>query len=152
MLEIGLPPLRARGGDVRRLALYFAAHFAARHGRAVRGISERALEALESAPWRGNVRELRNAMERAVALTRTEQISADDLPDSIRQHQPQRLGLDQGEKLLPLEEVEKRYILHALKLLDGNKTLTARVLGCDRKTLYRKLASFAVEKNSESDS
>ena len=147
VIELEVPRLRARGNDVLLLAQHFVRDLAEKSGKKAVGLSETVAELLLSYDWPGNVRELRNAMERAVALTRTEQISADELPNSIRQHRPRRLILDQGEEgeLLPLGEVEKRYILHALQVLGGNKTLTARALGCDRKTLYRKLASYGVE-------
>jgi len=147
VIELEVPQLRARGNDVLLLAQHFVRDLAEKNGKNVVGLSESVAELLLSYDWPGNVRELRNAMERAVALTRTEQISAEELPDSIRHHRPRRLVLDQGEgeDLLPLEEVEKRYVLHALQVLGGNKTLTAQVLGCDRKTLYRKLASYGVE-------
>lgn len=151
VIQLKVPRLRARGNDVLLLAQHFVRDFAKKSGKEVVGLSESVAERLLAYDWPGNVRELRNAMERAVALTRTEQISVDDLPDSVRQHQSQRLVLDygEGEELLPLEEVEKRYVLHALRVLGGNKTLTARVLGCDRKTLYRKLVSYGVDPSTD---
>ncbi len=152
VIELEVPRLRARGNDVLLLAQHFVGELAEKTGKDVVGLSERVAELLLSYDWPGNVRELRNAMERAVALTRTEQISLDELPESIRQHRSKRLILDQGEgeELLPLEEVEKRYILHALQALGGNKTLTAQALGCDRKTLYRKLGSYGILLGSDS--
>jgi len=90
--------------------------------------------------WPGNVRELRNSMERAVALTRYEQITVVDLPERIRERRRARFVTpDDPAELLPLEEVERRYIMTVLEAVGGNKTLAARVLGLDRKTLYRKL-------------
>jgi two-component system response regulator HydG len=145
VIELRVPRLRARGNDVLLLAQHFVRDIAEKSDKRVVGLSEAVAEQLLSYDWPGNVRELRNAMERAVALTRTERISVDDLPDSIRQHRPDRLVFDQGEELLALEEVEKRYIVHALRVLGGNKTLTARALGCDRKTLYRKLSSYGID-------
>jgi len=152
VIELEVPRLRARGNDVLLLAQHFVGELAEKTGKDVVGLSERVAELLLSYDWPGNVRELRNAMERAVALTRTEQISLDELPESIRQHRSKRLILDQGEgeELLPLGEVEKRYILHALQALGGNKTLTAQALGCDRKTLYRKLGSYGILLGSDS--
>jgi len=94
--------------------------------------------------WPGNVRELRNVIERAVALTRFDQITVADLPEKIRDyHTPQVIlgGADPGE-LAPLEEVDRRYILHVLESVGGNRTLAARTLGLDRKTLYRKLQQY----------
>jgi two-component system, NtrC family, response regulator AtoC len=87
------------------------------------------------------VRELQNAIERAVALTRFEEISVDDLPDKLRRYQRSQLlteGSDPAE-LVPLEEVERRYILRVLEAVGGRRSDAAKVLGIDRKTLYRKL-------------
>ena len=94
--------------------------------------------------WPGNVRELRNVIERAVALTRYETLAVDDLPEKIRDYQNSRMviGGNDPSELVPLEEVERRYILHVLNALGDNKTNAARVLGLDRKTLYRKLRQF----------
>ena len=94
--------------------------------------------------WPGNVRELRNVIERAVALTRFDQITLADLPEKIREYRPPQVILgsaDPGE-LAPLEEVERRYILHVLESAGENRTLAARTLGLDRKTLYRKLRQY----------
>jgi len=79
-----------------------------------------------------------------VALTSYEEITVEDLPERIRTyHSPQVVvgGNDPGA-LLPMEEVERRYILHVMQAVGGNKTLAARVLGLDRKTLYRKLCLY----------
>ncbi len=94
--------------------------------------------------WPGNVRELRNVIERAVALTRFENLAVDDLPQKIRDYQSSHMVIDGSDPsdLTSLEDVERRYILHVLKALGGNKTNAARVLGLDRKTLYRKLQHF----------
>jgi two-component system response regulator HydG len=146
VIEIQVPLLRARGNDVLLLAQHFLSRFAERSGKVVTGLSEPAAGKLLAYHWPGNVRELKNAMERAVALTRAERLSVDDLPEPIQRHEPTRIvvvGSDPSD-LEPLEVVEKRYILHTLKLLGGNRTLAARALGCDRKTLYRKLKSYGI--------
>jgi transcriptional regulator of acetoin/glycerol metabolism len=110
----------------------------------VTGISHGAARKLLAYTWPGNVRELRNAIERAVALTRYEKIAVDDLPERIRAYESTHvvIGSDDARELVPMEEVERRYILHVLKTVAGNKALAARVLGIDRRTLYRKLKSF----------
>ena len=94
--------------------------------------------------WPGNVRELRNVMERAVALTRFDKISVDDLPEKIQNYRGSQVfvGGDDPSELVPLVEIERRYLLHVLESVGGNKTLAARVLGLDRKTLYRKLQQY----------
>jgi len=92
-------------------------------------------------PWPGNVRELQNCIERAVALAQFDQIGVDDLPEKIRDYKTVRINIESNDpaELLPMEEVERRYILKVLEAVGGNKTLAAQVLGFDRRTLYRKL-------------
>ena len=101
--------------------------------------------------WPGNVRELRNAIEHAVALTRYEKITVEDMPEKIRAYRSSHVfvgGSDPAE-LIPLEEVERRYILHVVQAVGGNKTLAARVLGLDRKTLHRKLCLYGAAERDE---
>ncbi|MEK6235457.1 MAG: sigma-54 dependent transcriptional regulator, partial [Planctomycetales bacterium] len=144
VIQLDLPSLRARGSDVLRLAQHFVAKFANQAGKKVNGVAEPAAERLLSYSWPGNVRELRNVMERAVALTRFDKISADDLPEKIRNYRSDQvfIGGDDPEELASLSEIERRYILHVLHAVADNKTLAARVLGLDRKTLYRKLQQY----------
>ncbi len=144
VIQIEVPPLRARGSDVLLLAQHFLQSFATRSGKQVSGLSDTVAAKLMNYSWPGNVRELRNVIERAVALTRYENLAVDDLPDKIRDYQSSRMvlaGSDPAD-LMPLEELERRYILHVLEVLGGNKTNAARVLGLDRKTLYRKLQQW----------
>ncbi|MHB8971622.1 MAG: sigma-54-dependent transcriptional regulator [Pirellulaceae bacterium] len=147
VIQVEVPLLRARGGDILELAQHFVNGFAVRSGKPVTGISRAVAEKLMSYSWPGNVRELRNVIERAVALTRYEQLAVDDLPEKIRDYQSSRMviGGNDPTDLQPLEEVERRYILHVLAALGDNKSTAARVLGLDRKTLYRKLQQFGVD-------
>ena len=87
------------------------------------------------------MRELQNCIERAVALAQFDQIGVDDLPEKIRDYKTVRINIESNDpaELLPMEEVERRYILKVLEAVGGNKTLAAQVLGFDRRTLYRKL-------------
>ncbi len=142
VIQLELPPLRARGNDILLLAQHFLESFASQASKQIRGISPSAAEKLLAYDWPGNVRELRNVIQRAVALTSYDQIAVDDLPEKIRDHRGTQLLLagDSPDDVLPLEELERRYIGHVLRLVGGNKTLAARKLGLDRKTLYRKLA------------
>jgi two-component system response regulator HydG len=149
VVPIEVPPLRARGDDVGLLAHRFAATYAARHGKRVTGLSPAALDLLRAYPWPGNVRELQNAIERAVALGDDEEIGLEDLPDHLRATSAPRLpapALDpagpMAASLLPLSEVERRHVLHVLQAVDGNKRLAARILGLDRRTLYRRLDQY----------
>jgi two-component system response regulator HydG len=141
VLRIEVPPLRARGSDVLLLAQHFIRDCASRTGKAVIGLSHGAAEKLLQYEWPGNVRELANCIERAVALTDHEQILVDDLPERIRAYGPSHVLVagDDPSELVPLEIVEQRYIARVMESVGGNKTLAARILGLDRKTLYRKL-------------
>jgi len=144
VIGIELPPLRARGNDVLLLAQRFIEQFSHRSERKVKGISPDAAQRLLAYTWPGNVRELQNCIERAVALTSYEAITVEDLPERVRSYQRQRVlpGGDDPEELVPLEEIEKRYILRVLDAVGGNRTLAASTLGVDRKTLYRKLERY----------
>ncbi|MBI1817767.1 MAG: sigma-54-dependent Fis family transcriptional regulator [Deltaproteobacteria bacterium] len=146
VIHIAMPPLRARGSDVLLLAQHFLVHFATQSGKRVTGLSPAAAERLMTYAWPGNVRELRNCMERAVALTQYEQIIVDDLPEKIRAYRGSYVVVasDDPSELVPLEEVERRYIMRAMEALGGNKTLVAQKLGIARKTLYRKLEQYGV--------
>jgi DNA-binding NtrC family response regulator len=147
VIRIPVPPLRVRGGDTVLLAQNFARMLAKRLGKNVTGMSVPAAERLIAYPWPGNVRELQNAIERAVALTRFEEIVVEDLPETVREYKRTPL-LPSGEdasEILPMHEVEKRYILRVLEAVGGNKTTAAQLLGFDRRTMYRKLERF--EKN-----
>jgi len=148
VMQIEVPPLRSRGTDVLLLADVFIQQFARRFNRPVTGISDNAAQRLLDYVWHGNVRELRNAMERAVALTRFEKIAVDDLPQKIQAYQSGQIyiGSHDPAELLPMEEVERRYILHVLKVVGDNRTSAARILKLDRKTLYRKLQQYGVAK------
>ncbi len=143
VIQLHLPPLRSRGVDILTIASHYIDQFAKSSGKKVTGMSETAAEKLLGYSWPGNVRELRNVMERALALTRYDSVTIEDLPDKIRDHRGGTvfIGGDDPTQLVPLEEIEKRYIEHVLQAVDQNRTQAARILGLDRKTLYRKLKS-----------
>jgi transcriptional regulator with PAS, ATPase and Fis domain len=146
VIRVELPPLRARGGDVLLLAQHFLRSFAERSEKAVTGISPAAAEKLLAYPWPGNVRELQNCMERAVALTRFDQVTVDDLTERVRDHKRSHVvvAADDPTELVSMEEVEKRYVLRVLEATGGSKLAAARILGFDRKTLYRKLERWRI--------
>jgi two-component system response regulator HydG len=126
------------------IAQSFIDRFARQSARAVRGVSSEAAEKLLAYEWPGNVRELQNCIERAVALTQFEHITVDDLPEKIREYRATQLVLptENPSELLSLDELERRYMLRVLRAMNGNKTLTAQVLGLDRRTLYRRLERY----------
>ncbi|MGD0678229.1 MAG: sigma-54 dependent transcriptional regulator [Polyangiaceae bacterium] len=142
VVHVALPPLRARGGDVLPLAQHFLGRFAKRARKNVSGIAAPAAEKLLAYAWPGNVRELENSIERAVALTRFEDIVVDDLPEKIRDYHRSHVlvASDDPSELVPLEQVERRYIARVMEAVGGNKTAAARILGIERKRLYRMLA------------
>jgi DNA-binding NtrC family response regulator len=151
VIQLELPPLRSRGTDALLLSQHFIEAFAKRTGKNVVGMSESVAEKLLAYSWPGNVRELRNVIERAVALTRHDRLTVEDLPEKIRDYRSSQvfIGGHDPSDLVPLEEVERRYILHVLDSANGNRTLAARTLGLDRKTLYRKLSQYGVLREGE---
>jgi DNA-binding NtrC family response regulator len=145
VVELAMPPLRARGADVLLIAQMFLELFAAQHGKPVKGISAPVAERLITYGWPGNVRELRNVMERAVALARFEDLVAEDLPPQIRDHRPAHVlfASNDPSELVSLGEVERRYIERVMEAVAGNKRQAAQILGLDRATLYRKLERWS---------
>jgi DNA-binding NtrC family response regulator len=140
VVRIELPPLRARGNDVLTLAQRFIAEAAKRFAKPVQGMTSPVAAKLLAYSWPGNVRELRNCVDRAVALTSFDQITIDDLPEKIREYAPARLpAIASDDELVPLEEIERRYIHRVLASVAGNRTIAAQILCIDRKTLYRKM-------------
>jgi two-component system, NtrC family, response regulator HydG len=140
--SVEVPPLREREGDVPLLARSFALRFAQKHEKAVKGIAAPALAKLVQYGWPGNVRELENGIERAVAMAQFDQLTVDDLPAKVRAYRPEhttQLLPATVAELITVEELEHRYMQHVLGLVKGNKTRAARILGYDRRTLYRKL-------------
>jgi two-component system response regulator HydG len=150
VIHVQVAPLRTRGKDILLLAQHFLDRFAQQSGKSVTGLSSGAASKLLDYTWPGNVRELQNCMERAVALTRTQEILVDDLPERIRKYRVTDMlipGNDPSE-LVSIEEVERRYILHVLEVVGGNKALAARILQLDRKTLYRKLERYGISSDA----
>ncbi|MED5578022.1 MAG: sigma-54 dependent transcriptional regulator [Planctomycetota bacterium] len=141
VIEIEVPPLRARGNDVLLLAHTFLQQFAEKSGKAVVGIAEPAATKLLDYDWPGNVRELRNVLERAVTRTQSDRVIVDDLPARVQQFTRNEFvfGSEDPSNLVSLAELEQRYIVHVLQMVGNNRTRAARLLGLDRKTLYRKL-------------
>ncbi|WP_321368221.1 sigma-54 dependent transcriptional regulator [uncultured Desulfuromusa sp.] len=142
VIQLELPPLRDRGNDILLLALQFIKQLGQRFNKSVNGLAQPAAASLLAYHWPGNVRELRNVIERALALTLHDQLTIEDLPEQIRHPNgttPLPASLVDPGTILPLDEMESRYIHQVLDQLGGNQTLAARLLGVDRKTLYRKL-------------
>jgi two-component system response regulator AtoC len=147
VVEINLPPLRERMGDIPLLAKSFLAEFARENGKPVTDFTLEALELLMNHRWPGNVRELRTAIESAVVLCRGERIAARDLPRTVRAELAP--GSDPGRLLvkndLTVKEAEKQLIVRALKETKGNRTLAAQKIGMPRRTFHRKLHTYHLE-------
>jgi DNA-binding NtrC family response regulator len=155
VVHIEVPPLRMRENDALLLAQSFLQRAQPSGQMRVVGIKSAAAERLAAYPWPGNVRELQNCVERAVALAQFDHLGVDDLPERVGQYKPSRiaLALDGADPstFLPMDEVERRYIAQVLDALGGNKASTARVLGMDRRTLYRKLERWGKGGPASSD-
>ncbi|MBZ0230798.1 MAG: sigma-54 dependent transcriptional regulator [Deltaproteobacteria bacterium] len=141
VVQIVVPPLRARPGDVLALAQHFTRKIAARTRKTVMGISVDAARHLVDHDWPGNVRELENTMERAVALTNFDEIMVEDLPERVRGNPggSSTTSAVRPDDLVSLAEVERRHIRQVMRAVGGNKTMAARILGIDRRSLYRRL-------------
>jgi two-component system response regulator HydG len=141
VLTIGLPALRTRGGDILVLARHFLARIASRTGKRAPTMTAEAAQKLMAYPWPGNVRELENCMEYGVALASSGEIAVGDLPDKVRGFRATQIVLSSSdpEQLISLEQLERRYVMRVMESVDGNKAAAARVLGIERRTLYRML-------------
>jgi two-component system response regulator HydG len=149
VFQIGLPALRERRDDIPLLVQHFVDKFNSDSGKRVRGVDADALEVLKGYDWPGNIRELRNAVERAVILCEGDFITREHLPPDMAGRAP-----DKGSFRLPfgltLDVVEKEYILTSLERNGGNKARTAEMLGVSEKTLYNKLNRYAAEARGDS--
>jgi two-component system, NtrC family, response regulator AtoC len=144
VVEINLPPLRERAGDIPLLAQKFLREFAGENSKPVADFTADALEALMNYAWPGNVRELRTAIEHAVVLCRGEKISARDLPPSVRGARTADAQISMRNDLT-VKEAEKQLIVRALKDTDGNRTKAAKKIGMSRRTFHRKLHAYHLE-------
>ncbi|HQK89181.1 MAG TPA: sigma 54-interacting transcriptional regulator, partial [Acidobacteriota bacterium] len=152
VIPIHLPPLRDRREDIPALANYFLKRFNLKMGKNIRGISPTAMERLIMAEWKGNVRELENVIERAVALETSERVEADRLAHIAAASAPPPGTMpsaitDSGFELEPfLEDVEKRIILMALQKADGVQVEAARLLGITYRSFRHRVQKLGIEK------
>lgn len=143
VFQIHLPPLRERAGDVRILAKAFVKDFSVRLARPVTEITPAFLEALEQQPWKGNIRELRNVIERSLIVCESERLDVADLPLDI-----QNTHYEQSDETTPgsfeLSAMERRHIARVLEYTKGNKTEAARLLKIGLTTLYHKIEEYGI--------
>jgi two-component system response regulator AtoC len=153
VIQVDMPPLRTRGNDILVLAQHFVERFASISGKPVHGILPAAAEKLLAYAWPGNVRELQNCIERAVTLCRYSEIMPDDLPEKVQNSKrtPLVIATDDPGDLVSMEEIERRYVLRVFEATGRNKSLAAKTLGFNRKTLYRKLRRYGVLVTDEPD-
>jgi DNA-binding NtrC family response regulator len=147
VLSLRIPPLRERRQDIPLLIAYFIDRMVRTSGQE-KMLSDDALKALLAYDWPGNVRELENCLERTYAFTSGPIIHTTDLPREIVKTNPELsgdiAGYDGGPRIIPMAELEKQTILHAIAELHGDKLQAARMLGIGKTTLYRKLKDYAV--------
>jgi two-component system, NtrC family, response regulator AlgB len=149
VIAVEVPPLRSRPGDLTRLAEHYLKHFAGQCGRKVAGFSSAGLGRINTYGWPGNLRELRNAIERAVILSREERIGAEDLPLESADGSPgNAVAAPQLGELVSLEKLEEYHIRKVLERT-GSIAEAARVLGIDQATIYRKRKKMDLEPSRE---
>jgi DNA-binding NtrC family response regulator len=147
VFTIQLPPLRERIDDLPQLVQMFINHYATQNKKDVTGVDEECMKALAAHPWPGNVRQLRNVIERALIVCEGRTIRKPDLPDDFRAAG----GGDGGFIKIPLgsslDDVEKEMISRTIEFTAGNKTRAAEILGVSAKTLYNKLERFGSDRS-----
>src|ERR1035437_6707337 len=147
VFQIKLPALRERVIDIEPLAKHFVNLFAAKTNKKIKSVSEDCIEILKQHLWHGNIRELKNVIERSIILCDNEQLTTDNLPIELQQLSFGSSQLSTGKKQLSafdLASAEKLHIQKVLNYTNGNKTETARLLNIALTTLYRKLEEYKI--------
>ncbi|MBI3723779.1 sigma-54-dependent Fis family transcriptional regulator, partial [bacterium] len=144
VIPIVLPPLRERAGDIPLLVERFVREAAERYRKPVEGITQAALRVLTRHSWPGNIRELRNVVERMVVLARTPRLDESDVPPEIRgapEAEAQGVGALAGRSL---EDIEREHIRQTLEATGGNRKEAASLLKIGERTLYRKIERYGL--------
>jgi DNA-binding NtrC family response regulator len=151
IVNVNLPSLAERIGDVPLLAEYFMENFCRVHNRIKSGLTEQAVRILQHYPWPGNVRELENVVERAVLLSKGPLIDVGDLPPGIVQYSRNAGNLNLENKTLKqaLEEPERAILKSALEANNWSRQATARALDINRTTLYKKMKYYGLEEEAQ---
>ena len=137
VFTIYLPPLSQRKGDILTIAHFFLKYFSSRMNKQALKMDDKFLELLKNHSWKGNIRELKNVMERVVILAEKDLITADLLPHEFHSEQSDSYSMD-------MQYVEKQHIRKVLLYTKGNKAETARLLGIGLTTLYRKIEEYSI--------
>ncbi|MDT4898121.1 MAG: two-component system, NtrC family, response regulator AtoC [Acidobacteriota bacterium] len=153
VVTIRVPPLRERRGDIPVLAEHFLRAASAKAGRGRLRLAEETLKLLVAYGWPGNVRELESFVEYAALHARGREVMPEDLPAKMQTNEVRAASRSPlpalFEDLPSLDELERRYLLHVLKTVNGNRTRAAEILGVDRRTLYRMAERFRIELDKE---
>ncbi|HUL60085.1 MAG TPA: sigma-54 dependent transcriptional regulator [Anaeromyxobacteraceae bacterium] len=144
VFTLHLPPLKERREDVPLLVHHFLEKFNGETGKRVQGVTPSAMAVLQGYAWPGNIRELRNTLERAMILVEGDVIGEEQLPPDMQASRPEAATL-RVPLGVTVDQVEKEYILASLQRNGGNKARTAELLGISEKTLYNKLNRYAAE-------
>jgi DNA-binding NtrC family response regulator len=146
VIHLHIPPLRERPFDVPLLVEHFVNKIAEKSGHAPLNVPPETLATLTAYSWPGNARELENVIERACALATGSSLTPDGLPERVRSNgQSGAMIARARERRMTLRELEKEYIVEALRMTGGNKSRAAEILGIDRRTLHRKLDEYRAE-------
>jgi DNA-binding NtrC family response regulator len=150
VFRIDLPPLRERVEDIPLLVEHFVREFSEPRPKPLVGVDHECLEILKSYRWPGNIRQLRNVIERASIVSAGPLLTLNDLPPEVRKTSANSLSVE-----LPLgsslEEAERKLILKTLEFVAGNKVRAAEILGISTKTLYNRLEQYQLKDRVDSD-
>jgi two-component system response regulator HydG len=149
VVPIEVPPLRRRKEDISLLANHFLNLYREKSQTSIKGFLPKAMDLMMRYDWPGNIRELENAIERAVLLCRGEHISPEDLPHPVQGAEADDLPRVAVPPGMTLKEVEREVIVQTLEETEGNRTQTARILGISRKTLQNKLKEYGIQEGEK---
>lgn len=141
--NIKLPPLRERREDIPLLVKHFIELFREEYVTSVKKISKDALKALEEYHWPGNIRELKNVVQRMISIASEEEITLEDVPSNVLMNKKGQTITE--NQLLSIEEIEKQHIIKVLKKVNGNKKEAINILDISEKTLYNKIQKYSIE-------
>lgn len=148
VIPLVVPPLRDRKADIPILVEHFIVEFCRENHKEPKKISSAAMELLISYPWPGNVREIKNIVERMVIMTRGSMIEPKDVPDPVREQrkaQPELSFLEYSLLKDARREFEKKFIMKRLMENDENISKTAEMIGIERSNLHRKIKNYGIE-------
>jgi two-component system, NtrC family, response regulator AtoC len=143
VIPILIPPLKERKEDILPLAEYFIEKHIQKNSTVKPGLDRQTINLLEAYPWPGNVRELENVIERALVLTKTENIMPEDLPGEVQNSDSAEASLNAS---ISMKDIEKKHIMKVLEITNWNQTEAAKLLGIGYNTLWRKIKAYEIKK------